>query len=82
MSDEAPRAGEPGDDRNRDDEQRPGVPPRSAYVPAGEKDTTDTDKTRTDPTTGEPHKEAPQPARSKHDRRDDPDSALGDPPRS
>lgn len=81
MSDEAPRAGEPGDDRNRDDEQRPGVPPRSAYVPAGEKDTTESAKTRTDPTTGEPHAAAPEPARSRHDQGDEPKSPLGDPPR-
>ncbi len=82
MSDEAPRASEPGDDRNRDDQQRSGVPPRSAYVPPGEKDSAQSDKTQTDPTTGEPHEGAPEPARSQRDQQDGPDGPLGDPPRS
>lgn len=82
MSDPAPNATPSGDDRNRDDEQRPGQPPRSAYVPPGEKGSTESDKTQTDPTTGEPHKGAPDPARSRHDQRDEPDGPMGDPPRS
>lgn len=82
MPDQARNPSEPGDDRNRDEEQRPGVPPRSAYVPPGEKGSTESDKTQTDPTTGEPHGKAPEPAKSRHDQGDEPDGPLGDPPRS
>jgi hypothetical protein len=59
----------PGDDRNRDDEQRPGSPPTSAYVPAGSEDSTQSDKTRTDPATGAPASDDPEPADSDADRR-------------
>ena len=59
----------PGDDRNRDDEQRPGSPPTSAYVPAGSEGSTHSEKTRTDPDTGAPASYDPEPADSKADRR-------------
>lgn len=59
----------PGDERNRDDEQRPGSPPTSAYVPEGSEDSTHTSKTRTDPDTGAPANKDPEPARSEVDRR-------------
>lgn len=60
----------PADDRNRDDEQRPGTPPKSAYVPKGSAASTHTDKTRTDPETGAPSTQAPAPAESDTSRRD------------
>ncbi|WP_333588142.1 hypothetical protein [Phenylobacterium sp.] len=60
----------PADDRNRDQEQRPGQPPKSAYVPAGSEDSTHSDKTRTDPETGAPANDAPEPAQSQTDRHD------------
>lgn len=59
-----------GDDRNRDDAQRPGSPPTSAYVPQGAEDSTHSDKTRTDPDTGAPAHDDPEPAKSEADRRD------------
>ena len=60
---------QPGDDRNRDDEQRPGSPPTSAYVPQGSEESTHSDKTRTDPDTGAPANDDPEPARSETDRK-------------
>ena len=39
---------------NRDDDQKPGSPPRSATEPAGAKGSCRSPKTRTDPQTGEP----------------------------
>ena len=53
--------------RNRDDQMRPGSPPRSAYQPAGAEASSRTSKTRTDPVTGEPRRESPVPARSASD---------------
>jgi hypothetical protein len=58
-----------GDDRNRDDGQRPGSPPTSAYVPAGSESSTHSDKTRTEPDTGAPAGDDPEPADSQADRR-------------
>jgi len=70
MTTSNPAPDQPADDRNRDDEQRPGSPPTSAYVPAGSKPSTDSDKTRTDPATGAPNEDTPEPADSKVDRGD------------
>ncbi|WP_176695947.1 hypothetical protein [Phenylobacterium immobile] len=47
------------DDRNRDDQQKPGSPPRPATEPAG--GGAKTSKTATDPATGAPNREAPEP---------------------
>ena len=47
---------------NRDDDQKPASPPRSATEPAGAKGSARTPKTLTDPQTGEPRKEPPKPA--------------------
>ncbi|MGQ3018728.1 hypothetical protein [Phenylobacterium sp.] len=58
----------PADDRNRDGEQRPGSPPSSAYVPKGSEESTHSDKTRTDPDTGAPANDDPEPADSQADR--------------
>jgi hypothetical protein len=38
---------------NRDDEQKPGAPPRTAYEPKGSEGSVQTDKTLTDPASGE-----------------------------
>jgi hypothetical protein len=46
---------------NRDDDQKPGSPPRSATEPAGAKTSSDSAKTLTDPQTGEPRKAPPKP---------------------
>lgn len=40
--------------RNRDDEMKPGSPPRSAHEPAKSKGSSRNPKTSTDPATGEP----------------------------
>jgi hypothetical protein len=53
---------------NRDDEQKPGAPPRTAYEPRGSEGSTRTDKTLTDPATGEPNRRPPAPGRSEADR--------------
>lgn len=52
---------------NRDDEQKPGSPPRTAYEPKGSEGSTRTPKTLTDPASGEPGAEPPAPGRSAHD---------------
>jgi hypothetical protein len=57
------------DDWNRDDEQKPGVPPRSAYEPKGSKGSSRSAKTMTDPATGAPDAKRPAPNRSRHDDR-------------
>jgi len=58
----------PGPDWNRDDEQKPGRPQRTAYEPKGSEGSTKTDKTLTDPASGEPRNEAPAPATADTDR--------------
>lgn len=47
---------------NRDDQQKPGAPPRPATEPAGAKGSSRTAKTATDPATGEPTGHPPKPA--------------------
>jgi hypothetical protein len=55
------------DDWNRDDEQKPGVPPRTAYEPKGSEGSARTSKTQTDPASGAPTTDRPAPNRSAHD---------------
>jgi hypothetical protein len=52
---------------NRDDEQKPGAPPRTAYEPNGAKGSTGNSKTMTDPATGEPQPGSPAPNQSDAD---------------
>ena len=47
---------------NRDEDQKPGVPPRSATEPGDAKGSGRSAKTLTDPQTGEPRKKPPRPA--------------------
>jgi hypothetical protein len=49
---------------NRDDEQKAGRPPRTAYEPEGAKGSTKSPKTMTDPASGEPSRHPPEPGRS------------------
>ena len=49
---------------NRDDEQKPGAPPRSAYEPKGSEGSARSRKTATDPVSGEPNSQPPAPNRS------------------
>jgi hypothetical protein len=49
---------------NRDNEQKPGAPPRSAAEPKGSEGSTRTDKTRTDPASGEQTHDKTAPSRS------------------
>jgi hypothetical protein len=53
---------------NRDDEQKPGAPPRSAAEPDGAAASTNSDKTMTDPSSGERKPQAPAPNRAKTDQ--------------
>jgi hypothetical protein len=54
----------PDERLNRDEDQKPGSPPRSATEPAGSKGSSQTSKTMTDPQTGAPTPgpQAPNPA--------------------
>jgi hypothetical protein len=47
---------------NRDDDQKPGTPPRPATEPGGAQGSSRSAKTLTDPATGEPRKTPPKPA--------------------
>jgi hypothetical protein len=47
---------------NRDDAQKPGRPQRMAQEPAGSKGSSRSDKTATDPASGEPQDGPPRPA--------------------
>jgi hypothetical protein len=49
---------------NRDDDQKPGAPPRPATEPAGADGSARSAKTQTDPATREPRKAAPKPNRA------------------
>jgi hypothetical protein len=51
-------------DWNRDDELKPGRPPRAAYEPKGSRGSSRNKKTISDPSTGEPQDGAPEPNRS------------------
>jgi hypothetical protein len=52
---------------NRDDDLKPGAPPRPATEPAGSKSSARSAKTLTDPQTGEPNRQPPAPNRSEAD---------------
>ena len=54
---------------NRDDQQKPGSPPRSAYEPEGSEGSARSDKTLTDPATGEPRRGRQAPNRTISDDR-------------
>ncbi|RAK55050.1 hypothetical protein [Phenylobacterium soli] len=54
---------------NRDDEQKPGAPPRTAYEPDGAEGSEKTSKTLTDPATGEPRRGPQAPNRSSSEDR-------------
>ena len=53
--------------RNRDDDQKPGSPPRPATEPAGSEGSSRSTKTLTDPATGEPNPQPPAPNQSQSD---------------
>ena len=53
--------------RNRDDDQKPGSPPRPATEPAGSEGSSRSNKTLTDPATGEPNPQPPAPNQSQSD---------------
>jgi hypothetical protein len=54
---------------NRDDEQKPGAPPRTAYEPRGSEGSTRTNKTLTDPASGAPTTRRPAPNQSEREDR-------------
>ena len=54
----------PDEAKTRDDQMKPGEPPRPATEPAGAKGSSDTSKTQTDPATGEPQRKPPVPSDS------------------
>jgi hypothetical protein len=56
-------------DWNRDDEQKPGAPPRTAYEPKGSEGSARNEKTATDPASGEATTDAPAPNRSGADNK-------------
>jgi len=54
---------------NRDNEMKPGAPPRTAYEPSGAEGSTDSGKTATDPASGAPSRGPPDPdSHAKSDR--------------
>ena len=55
---------------NRDEEMKPGNPPRPAQEPAGAEGSAETAKTATDPATGEPTGGAPKPNQAETDQTD------------
>jgi hypothetical protein len=58
-----PRSPAPEDlARNRDDAQKPGVPPRPSTEPTGAEGSSRSSKTATDPATGAPAAAPPRPA--------------------
>jgi hypothetical protein len=48
--------------KTRDEDMKPGSPPRPATEPAGSKGSSRNPKTLTDPATGEPQRGAPKPS--------------------
>jgi len=55
---------------SRDENQKPGRPPRMAQEPGGAEGSTRNSKTLTDPASGEPLPGAPAPNQSEHDERE------------
>jgi hypothetical protein len=49
---------------NRDEDMKPGRPPRSAAEPAGAEGSSVTDKTMTDPQSGAPNRRPPSPTQT------------------
>lgn len=60
MPNPAPRP--PDAARNRDEDMKPGRPPRPATEPPGAENTSRSNKTLTDPATGAPNCDRPDPA--------------------
>ena len=54
---------------NRDEDQKPGSPPRPATEPAGSHGSSRTPKTATDPATGAPTSDAPAPNQAQSEDR-------------
>jgi hypothetical protein len=54
---------------NRDDEQKPGDPPSTVYVPDGAEASAQSNKTMTDPISGAPHAQPPEPNEAETDER-------------
>ena len=54
---------------SRDQDQKPGRPPRGATEPAGAERSTRSAKTMTDPGSGEPRRTPPKPNRARADDR-------------
>lgn len=52
---------------NRDDDQKPGDPPRSATEPKGSEGSARSSKTQTDPSSGEPQTRPPKPNQAQAD---------------
>jgi hypothetical protein len=52
---------------NRDDDQKPGQPPRTAAEPHGAEPSVNSDKTMTDPASGESKARPPAPGRAETD---------------
>jgi hypothetical protein len=63
---------EPDTDKrwNRDEDRKPGRPDRMAQEPPGAEGSARSDKTATDPASGEPRPGAPAPNRSQSDEKD------------
>lgn len=57
-----PQAPKPDAARNRDEDMKPDRPPRPATEPRGAEGASRTDKTLTDPATGEPNRRPARPA--------------------
>ena len=55
---------------SRDEQLKPGRPPRSAHEPAAAEGSARTDKTRTDPATGAPVTSAPRPNQADNENDD------------
>lgn len=68
-----PRAHDPS--YNRDNEQKPGSPPRMAQEPAGEAESSQSRKTMTDPATGEAQRVGPPPNQARTSERKGADGA-------
>ena len=71
---------DPGPSWNRDDEQKPGRPPRTAYEPEGSEASAQTPKTMTDPATGAPNAEPQTPNQAEHADRKVEGKPMGKPP--
>jgi len=57
-----PKSDTPDPRRNRDEDLKPGTPPRPASEPKGSEGSARSSKTATDPATGEPSGRPPRPS--------------------